>query len=675
MGRLARSPVHALLWAALLCAGCEPQARRALVLDLALADPALLDGTARPWRDAGYTVEYRRFYPHVALADVSRYHTLVILLGQEPEAPSDALTTGDLAMLSQALRTGAVVVVGYSGDGTGSLDRWTINRWLASEGAGIGIGDAPLEDTTASFGAAHPQPWAAGQRIGEAPLGSVYEPFPFERNHPLAVRRSSQVLAVASRHAFVRTARSTVPRPAAPIVAAVRVGEGLVVVLSRHALGTLEPQAAPTTAPLLELGALEGTQDFLTALARWTRRPAQWAHVPPAEHPTSLTLAGAPRPVELAPAPPAAPPGAATEPLAPPPADPGPVGVPSWVRQAGMRALWIPLLAPPVPNVAVRPPVLDSLVGFLDEAGLNLLIGDADPQAIADSLHHRSDERSAVRRAWSDIVTLLQPTSVAWIPGLAYWPARVPPVAGDSSRDTRGDARGVPCALDSAVWSAGVAPAFTTLARLAGGERQFIPALALELEAPGSPPDYSMGQEFCDVAWRTAAPRLSRQFLDSVPRTARYQRLRDQGLLGSYYQLLEQAVADRARALRDRALREHPGLYFAVRLEEAPGDWFTLGVLRGFSLPDRPLLLFTPETDTRSLLAAYRARGLNMVHAVELPTDILRPRNLPTLKRLVFGANDGFWLGPGQAAGAKHPSPSEPLASDSVANVLRRLTR
>ena len=49
------------LTAVLLLSACQPQARRLLVLDLALSEPALLNGTVQPWRDEGYNVEYRRF--------------------------------------------------------------------------------------------------------------------------------------------------------------------------------------------------------------------------------------------------------------------------------------------------------------------------------------------------------------------------------------------------------------------------------------------------------------------------------------------------------------------------------------------------------------------------------------------------------------------------------------
>src|ERR1051326_2659690 len=60
------------LTAVLLLCACQPQARRLLVLDLALSEPALLNGTVQPWRDEGYNVEYRRFYPHLARADLDR---------------------------------------------------------------------------------------------------------------------------------------------------------------------------------------------------------------------------------------------------------------------------------------------------------------------------------------------------------------------------------------------------------------------------------------------------------------------------------------------------------------------------------------------------------------------------------------------------------------------------
>src|SRR3989442_14659472 len=112
--------------------------------------------------------------------------------------------------------------------------------------------------------------------------------------------------------------------------------------------------------------------------------------------------------------------------------------------------------------------------------------------------------------------------------------------------------------------------------------------------------------------------RLGRQgSFDSLPVSERYRTLREAGLLTQYYQALEDQVAERGAALRDRVLKLRRELYFAFRFSHAPADWFSLGLLRGFSLPARPPLLFTPERSTRELLAPYRARGVNTAAATE----------------------------------------------------------
>src|SRR2546427_3635197 len=57
--RSAGPPVR--LTALLLLAASQPQARRLLLLDLALSGAALLDRTVQPLRDEGYAGQYRRF--------------------------------------------------------------------------------------------------------------------------------------------------------------------------------------------------------------------------------------------------------------------------------------------------------------------------------------------------------------------------------------------------------------------------------------------------------------------------------------------------------------------------------------------------------------------------------------------------------------------------------------
>src|SRR2546423_2063315 len=207
------------------------------MLDLQLSDPIALDATAEPWRAAGYTVEYRRFYPHLTRADLRRYHGILLLGGGEPELSSDALSAGDLALLGEWVGGGGVVVFGYAGDGEGFLDRWVMNRWLASQGAGIVIGDYVLRDTTQrSTGAPDPQPYAEPVP-GSGPRDPGFTSFPFGRSHVLLVSRREQALARTTSAAFVQPAgQPAAARSGAAVAAATRIGDRLVLVAIRHRL-------------------------------------------------------------------------------------------------------------------------------------------------------------------------------------------------------------------------------------------------------------------------------------------------------------------------------------------------------------------------------------------------------------------------------------------------------
>jgi len=111
-----------------------------------------------------------------------------------------------------------------------------------------------------------------------------------------------------------------------------------------------------------------------------------------------------------------------------------------------------------------------------------------------------------VRRAWADAVKRLQPTSVAWIPLLDYRNVRHAPA--DSSRGARGEALPVPCALDSTLWAEGLPAAYSALGRLAAEQRTLVIALGLDV---GGARGYTMGQEFCDAAWRRGLAVLIEQ--------------------------------------------------------------------------------------------------------------------------------------------------------------------
>jgi hypothetical protein len=592
-----------LLW---LVAACQTEARRLLVVDLTLADPLTLEATAAPWHAAGYRVEYRRYYPHLTRQDLARYRTVLVLGGREPESLSDALTIGDLALLAEWVHRDGVVVLGYSED-AGALDRWVMNQWLAAQGAGIaiggGAGGAQLLDAT-------PLPHSALDNAG-------FAAFPAGHNYPLQIRDKSQTLARGGGTA---------------VVAASRVQDGLIVVASRSLLSSADAD------PL--------ARDFLVALARLTRRPAEWAGIGAGTHPAPLRLAGGPQQVAVH-APPRAPPVGAAAVVLPQPLSTNredPVVAPSWINRQGMRVLWSRFMLPS----------LDSLLAFVDVAALNALATKIPEQAILDTV--------STRNLWKITADRLQATSIRWFPAVALFAI---PSQGADEVDRHGRLTPIACGLDSLYWRGALRPSYRTMARLGGARPEVLAGVALDLDSAMT---YYGGTGFCDADYRVglAALGLDRAELErlaELPPVVRYDTLLERGWLRGYFEGLEAAVAERAITLRAELRRLHPDLRFAFHASEVPADWFTLGLLRGFSSPDAPVLLWLRERKGRALLRRYRERGVYALAALGLEPDraTFVPSEWPRLRFAAFSEHAGFWL--------------DGAATDSLGRVIRRFTK
>lgn len=594
----------------LLAAACQPESRRLLIVDLTLADPLLLETTAAPWHAAGYRVEYRQFYPHLTRGDLARYRAVMVLGGREPQGPSDALTIGDLALLTEWTRGSGrygVVILGYREDGT--LDRWVMNRWLAAQGSGIAIGAERL-DAPAS-----PLPHSALDNAG-------FAPFAAGTNSALHVRDRSQTLARA---------------PAGALVAASRVGDGLVVVASRS---------------LLAGTGGGGGRDFVEALARWTLRPAEWAGVHGAAQPAALRLAGAPVPVSVHPPPLTPPVEAAALVPTPPPTDSrdDSMAVPGWIARQGMRVLWsrFTLWA------------LDSLLRFADVAALNVLATTIPVRALADTLG------GGPRNIWRVAAERMQATSVRWFPAVSLVAI---PSQGANEVNRRGEVTPIACGLDSLFWREALRPAYRALARLGGGgaRPEVIAGVALDLDSAMT---FYRGGGFCDADYVSGLRGLGldsaeTERLATLPPAVRYDTLLERGWLSRYYGALQAAVAERAAALRGELRRSHPDLRFAFRATDVPADWFSLGLLQGFSSRDAPALLWLrdPGIAGRALRRHYGERDIYALSAVGLAPDraTFAPGEVARLRSMVFRDNAGFWL-----TGA---------ATDSLGRVIRRFAR
>jgi hypothetical protein len=629
-----------VLIGAVVLAACQPQSTRLLLLDESLTQPAELESTARPWDAAGYDVDYRRFYPHLTHADLDRYRVVMILGGRKPAVASDALDAGDLAILTEWTLRGGVVVLGYPPEGAGSFDRWLMNRWLAWSGAGITIGDFALHSARTPRGAPPLQP-----ELTAGPRGAGFDPFPAGVNDLLLVENDAQILARAGAATFVQGQGLRLQHwPGAAAIAATRVDNGLVVVASRSALAAAA-------------GAGSESEQFFRALARWTRRPAEWARIPGAGPRASLVLSGGPGAV--APRPPrrVPPEGVAAERLERPTGNiprPG-AGLPGWITRQGVRALQtdFPRLAPEA-DVTARIAALDSLANILDIGAFNLLVTSAHIAPLADSTGRARWERDALRASWQQVAGRLQATSVRWLP-----------LVVPRELEATGDTVGPPCPLDEALWGR-IASGMRVLSRFAASRTELIPAVGIELDETTRPWG---GMPFCDAAWQAGLAALQKHAsltkarltaLAAVPLDVRYDSLLENGLLAAYDSAVSRIVEQRAAAVATDAHRQRRDLLLAVVVPRSPDDWFTRSLVRGLTAPATPALVLSPDSRARQILGT-------VLHAIRLDPAQLSAGGTGRLGSVLFREQDGFWMGPAESVFVG--------PSDSLARLIRRLSK
>jgi hypothetical protein len=652
----------AAMCGALALTSCQPQSRRLLLLDETLSRGAALEATARPWLDAGYHVDYRRFYPHLTRQDLQTYRVVMILGGLRPAAASDALDVGDFSLLTEWTLRGGVVILGYPPSGAGTLDRWLMNRWLAWSGAGIRIGNLSLQDS------APPGVPPLVRPVLTSGLRSTgFDPFPAGVNDPLRVRDPGQALARVGTAVVTRpSAGPPLDQSAAAVVAASRVGSGLVIVLSRSALAALRRTDSLGLAPARVTG-LSGTRAFLVALARWTRRPAEWARIPPAGAREALRFGGATLTLSRRTARAEAPAPVGVESVgshAESTAQASAVGVPGWIERQGLRALQaqFPSLAPPAPGSA-RLAALDALSTELDIGAFNVLLADARVGPLADSTATATWQREALRTAWSQVAEHLRATSVRWIPLVA-------PGGLESSDSTSGSVAGPPCPLDPELWGR-IASGMRVLARLAATYPDLIPAVGITLDETTRS---WAGPMVCDAAWQAGLAALTRDSilnrhhqaqLVTIPAPARYDSLLDAGLVAAYDSGVADVVRQRATALRSDIRRIQRRVLLAVLLDRSPGDWFTTSLVRGFSTDESPVLVFSSDPRAREQLAL--GGPVNVVPAIRLDAEVLSSVAADRLGPAVFHEQGGFWVGPAETVLAG--------PGDRLARQIRRLSK
>lgn len=116
------------------------------------------------------------------------------------------------------------------------------------------------------------------------------------------------------------------------------------------------------------------------------------------------------------------------------------------------------------------------------------------------------------------------------------------------------------------------------------------------------------------------------------------------GLLPLYYETLTDEAERFGRTLRRRVEAIAPGIVWVVYMQTMPNSWYTLGLLRGLSRPENPVILLTFEPTSRQYLAWLRDQDIYALHALAISPWQFQLADLAALVRWSEEQHQGFWL-------------------------------
>jgi len=196
------------------------------------------------------------------------------------------------------------------------------------------------------------------------------------------------------------------------------------------------------------------------------------------------------------------------------------------------------------------------------------------------------------------------------------------------------------------------------------------------VELYGHPPAYNYytGYGFEDECYYTVLERWKGwgdagilRDAENVQLPERFNFLRIHGLLDDYFNVLSSEVERICRAIRSDILRINPDLLLASYVFTTPCNWFDLGLYRGFSSPERPLILMTFNVKSGRMMEHLRRRGVYAYHTSVVLLGMIQENEYDTVFTNSRKYGHGLWMNNVNSMIQEDPNSVEAPASQGIA--------
>lgn len=570
----------------------------ALLIDYELLPADFSNELVRRIEAAGLKVDYRPYDPSLREADFSKHRMIVLLASAGSIGSGLQLAEAEVPALIRYVRAGGLLVLGIPGDPEAFHQLGVYNRLLADLGSGIQVKAAIVDDDSDRFrGVMFPGCYF---RPGRLVLDRATI---LEAESPAVVRARSSPSAYAITGLGRPRAEGIPNRGGYPVVATARCGRGAVLVTQRFNLNIGGYNGRVGVQPIDSLDWLAGSDRFIQRLL--------------------CEMTGAPLP--------------------PPPPLPRRMPKPATIRRDvfgpyldhGIRSAW--------GDMDRDDAWLRRLANGFKSAGLNYIWGVGWPERFA-SPKYTEAERTRLRHRWETFAGLLDGSPVGWTIGMNYPGTGFDPTRYQQCRGADGRPIKLISPLDLRFWREIMIPAFEEVARFSV-KHPSVKGITIDYEMYGYEPVifYPETIGFEDVAFHAVATHLPAEARD-LPPERRYEWLRDRGLLGQYFGLLEHEAEKLGRSIRVRIHSINPKFIFGAYQAGLPYTWFYRGLMRGMSTPEMPMIWLSFSTQSAAEVERWWGRSQHILNASAVMLGLHPVAEWKNVLPALAHYHDGYWL-------------------------------
>lgn len=594
---------------------------KALLLDYNLNPPIVNFALGRIFTESGIQVDYRQYFPSLINSDFIDYDFIILLSGKSPGFSSAQMSENEIDPLEEYVKKGGILFLGaeYSDrDGYGNHERILFNRLLEKLEIDIKINEDRVQDIKNGY----PSPlfYKSYFHVGDISYFNTLtgKNLPFGNTPSLRVGENSMVILTSSfstindkKDLWVnhKVEEDYNLKSKLPVIAAGKSGKGFVIVSSRHLYNSIGYNYEISTRPLLNPENLKLTEDFLRKFTLFLTELKKNGNFIPGNYTGKVEYIKCEKENIVF--------------------NNEEVGdfLPDSVfvhTYNGDEPIWKDYnleneysinetdnfgkyilendLKVGKAIATIKKKMASDLIDLSVVSGVNSIWTLTNAQQIFNDANQKS-YKDSLRQVWQFFSDNTFKKAINWFPGL-----RILEHFNNKTitKGIQGQRINFSSPVSSELWDDNLNRSilyFLNIMKSSKSLKCLVLDFSLRIRGIyGFPNCYGFEDTAFFEFLKVTNGKMDRKLWQGVYKNRgkdRYKYLKNSGLLGKYFQVLENIVKRNAEALRIKMEKIRPDVYFAVSNPILPVTWFERGVLRGFSQKEKPVIYFTMENITK----------------------------------------------------------------------------